>query len=269
MGIVLVTGGTGTLGREVVSRLRRAWVPVRVLSRRPQESDEGVEYVVGELANGDGVEAAVAGVEVVVHLAGGANAKGDDVMTRRLVEAARRAGVRHMVVISVTGADGVPLRYPRTKFAVERIVAESGVPWTVLRAAQFHGLMLTVARAMAKLPVIPVPTGMRAEPVDARDVAERLVELVQGEPAGMAPDIAGPAAYGLDEVIRDYLRAGGKRRVLLKVRVPGKVGRAYRQGRNLARPGATRGTRTWPDYLAEQAGGASPQRTMASGRSGS
>jgi uncharacterized protein YbjT (DUF2867 family) len=246
---ILVTGGTGTLGRHVVGRLREAACDVRVLSRNDHESADGVGYVTGNLLEGEGIEPAVDGVGTVLHLAGGP--KGDDEATRNLVRAAWRAGVRHLVYISVIGADRVPLGYFGQKLAAERIVAESGMPWTTLRAAQFHDLVLKVVGGMSRLPVVPVPGGLRFQPVDSREVAVRLVDLALGEPAGRVPDLAGPKVYDVGELIRGYLRAAGKRRMKVRVRIPGKAGRAYRAGENLNLD-ATVGTRTWEEFLAER-----------------
>ena len=247
---ILVTGGTGTLGRLVVPLLRESGRDVRVLSRHGRASGDGVEYVTCDLVKGEGIEAALDGVETVLHLAGGP--KGDDEATRRLARAAARAGVRHLVYISVIGADRVPLGWFRSKLRAEQAVAGCGVPWTTLRAAQFHDLVLTVVEKMAKLPVVPVPGGLRFQPVDAREVAARIVELTLGEPAGLVPDLAGPTVYGLGELSRGYLRARGGRRLLLPVRMPGKAGRAYRAGENLTLEGAALGARTWEDFLAER-----------------
>jgi uncharacterized protein YbjT (DUF2867 family) len=250
---VLVTGGTGMLGRLVVPRLHQAGRRVRVLSRHGDRSGDGAEHVTGDLLADAGIEAAVAGVETVVHLAGvGANAKGDEEATRHLVRATRRAGARHLVCISVIGADRVPLGYFRHKLATERVVAGSGLPWTTLRVAQVHDLVLTMMRAMAKLPVIPAPPAIRLEPVDAAEVAARLVELTFGEPAGMVPDLAGPRIYRMADLIRAHLLAGGKRRLTLPVPMPGKVGRAYRAGENLSRDKGARGKRTWEDFLVQR-----------------
>nr|WP_241031469.1 MULTISPECIES: NAD(P)H-binding protein [Rhodococcus] len=104
---ILITGGTGTLGRQVVPLLRAAGRDVRVVSRHGRDPGDGVEYMIGDLFEGKGIEAALDGVETVLHLAGGP--KGDEVATRNLVEAASRAGVQHLVYISVIGADRVPL----------------------------------------------------------------------------------------------------------------------------------------------------------------
>jgi len=252
--MILVTGGTGTLGQLVVPRLRRAGQPVRVLSRQPNERDG---FVQGDLATGEGVEAAVKGAETIVHLAG--SSKGDGVKAANLVQAAVRAGTtRHLVYISVVGADRVPVHsgvdramfgYYAAKHEAERAIAESGVPWTTLRATQFHDLMLLTARQMAKLPVIPAPSGFQAQPVDADEVAARLAELALGPPAGLVDDLAGPRVYPLADLIRGYLRARGKHRAIVPVRVPGKAARAMREGANLAADRAV-GRRTWEEFLA-------------------
>jgi uncharacterized protein YbjT (DUF2867 family) len=203
----LVTGGTGTLGRLVVPLLRPAGADVRVLSRRPRPPQDGVTYLVGDLSTGAGVAAAAEGVGTVLHLAGGA--KGDEDKARTLVAAL--SGVRHLVFISVVGADRVPVvsgidramfGYYAAQRAAELVVANSGVPWTTLRATQFHDLILTVVRGLARLPVCPVPSGLRAQPVDAAEVAARLVSLAFDEPAGLVPDLAGPEVHGLDDLLR-------------------------------------------------------------------
>ncbi|MBQ0895785.1 NAD(P)H-binding protein [Micromonospora sp. U56] len=246
---ILLTGGTGTLGRLVLPLLRDAGFEVRVLSRRGGESRTGVEYVSGDLLKGDGIEPAVDGAEIILHLAGAP--KGDAEATANLVRAASRARVRHLIYISVIGADRIPLSWFSSKLAAERAVAGSGLPWTTLRAAQFHELTLKTLQAMAKLPVIPVPGGMRFQPVDARDVAARLVEITLDKPAGLVPDLAGPNVYGMAELIRGYLRARGRRRLMMPVRMPGKAGRAYRAGENLTLEAAV-GKRTWEDFLTER-----------------
>jgi uncharacterized protein YbjT (DUF2867 family) len=256
--LFLVTGGTGTLGRLLVPLLREAGGKVRVLSRSGHRSVDGVELLTGDLATGEGVDAAVDGMETVVHCAG--SAKGDEDKARNLVRVASRAGVRHLVFISVVGADRVPVvsgvdramfGYFAAKRAAERIVADSGLPWTTLRAAQFHDLTLTVVRQLAKLPVVPVFAGVRFQPVDTGEVATRLVELALGRPSGLVADLAGPRVYGMDELVRSYLRASHRRRPILPVRLPGRAARAVRGGANLA-PERAVGHRTWEEFLAER-----------------
>jgi len=255
---ILVTGGTGTLGRLVVPRLRDGGCEVRVLSRRTRQAADGIEYVTGDLSSGEGIEAAVDGAEIIVHCAG--SSKGDEDKTLNLVRPASRAGTQHLVYISVVGADRIPVvsavdramfGYFASKLAAERVVTDSGLPWTTLRAAQFHDLVLTVAQQMAKLPVMPVPAGFRFQPVDASEVADRLVELALGTPAGLVPDMGGPRVYLVADLLRGYLRAHRRHRMMVPVRLPGKAARAVRTGANLA-PERAVGHRTWEDFLAER-----------------
>ena len=150
--------------------------------------------------------------------------------------------------------------YFASKRAAERVAASSGLPWTILRATQFHELFLLTAQFMAKLPVLPVPARFRFQPVAAEEVAARLVELALGAPAGLVPDIGGPKVYGMDEILRAYLRAAGKRRPLIPVWIPGKAARAIRAGANLT-PERAVGRQTWEEFLAERVGSPSESRS--------
>ncbi len=239
---VLITGGTGTLGRLVVARRRAADRKVRVLTRRAREEQEGIEFVIGDLTTGEGIEAAVDDTEVIVHCAG--TQKDDEDKALNLVRAASAARVQHLVYISVVGAEKIPVEsgvdramfgYFAFKLAAERVVAESGLPWTTLRATQFHDLILAVSRQMARLPLLPVPVGFRFQPVDAGEVAARLVDLAWAAPAGLVPDIAGPQVYGVAELLGGYLQATRKRRLI--VRRPGKAAAAVRAGATWHRTG--------------------------------
>ncbi|WP_236791454.1 SDR family oxidoreductase [Amycolatopsis sp. GM8] len=245
---ILLTGGTGTLGRHVLPLLSASGRRVRVLSRHEHAPADGVEYVTGDLLSGKEIDDATAGTEIILHLAGGP--KRDDEAARAVARAAQRAGVRHLVAISVIGADRMPLGWFRTQRAVEEAIIGSGVPWTILRAAQFHTLVRTMLDKMVKLPVIPAPGGLRFEPVDPREVAARLASLTLGEPAGLVPDLPGPKVYELADLVRGYLKVRDKHRALLPIRMPGAAGRAYRSGENLSVSGQA-GQRTWEEFVAE------------------
>jgi uncharacterized protein YbjT (DUF2867 family) len=150
--------------------------------------------------------------------------------------------------------------YFGSKLAAERAVTDSGLPWTTLRATQFHDLTLMTLRQMARLPVIPVPAGFRFQPVDPGEVAARLVELALGPPAGLVPDMAGPRVYEIAALLRGYLQARRKHRLILPVWLPGKAARAFRAGANLA-PDRAVGRRTWEDFLAARMSSPSDSRS--------
>ncbi|MEV6107198.1 NAD(P)H-binding protein [Streptomyces sp. NPDC051940] len=249
--VILVTGGTGTLGRPLVRRLAADGARVRVMSRRarPQDAPEDVEWATADLAAGTGLDAALDGVRTVVHAA--TNARDDVKASRHLVEAAlRRPGAPlHLVYVSIVGIDAVPFPYYRSKLAVERLVEESGLPWTTLRATQFHDLVATFTLVQRWLPVALYPSGFRFQPVEVAEVADRLAELAQGAPAGRVADFAGPRIRDARELAAVTLRAAGRRRPLVPLRLPGKAFRGFRAGGNVAtEPGA--GKVTYEDYLA-------------------
>jgi uncharacterized protein YbjT (DUF2867 family) len=230
----LVTGGTGVLGRRVVDRLVAAGRPVRVASRgeRPSSDAGSYEWAVVDYKTGAGLAEAVKDVSAIVHCA---NNYAGTAVEDRLVEAARKAGGPHLVYISIVGIDRIPYSYYRTKLAAEQVVISSGLPWTILRATQFHDLIFKIFDVVARSPVVPVPAGIAVQPIDAGEVADRLVELAAGKPAGRVPDIGGPQVRDGAELARVYLTSLGKRRLLLPIWLPGKTFRAFRDGHHLTR----------------------------------
>lgn len=252
-GTILVTGGTGTLGRVVVERLVAAGHQARVLTRRANPPGKpGVRWHTGDLTSGVGLAEAVDGVGAIVHCASDPRHPGNDVTgTRRLIEAASRTGSPHLVYISIVGVDRVPLGYYRAKWEVERVIEAAGLPWTILRATQFHDLVMMVAHALAKSPVVPVPAGVSDQPVDVREVAARLVDLATGPALGRVADLGGPEIRTLKDLFRSYLRATRRRRLLLPVALPGAAFRAARAGGHLA-PAHADGRVTFEEFLAEK-----------------
>ncbi|MFF1837467.1 SDR family oxidoreductase [Streptomyces sp. NPDC058231] len=243
MTTILVTGGTGTLGRQVTDRLRVDGQEVRVLSRRSQP------YAV-DLRNGTGLGAAVDGVDVIVHCASSPRG-GDDLAAGHLIEAAKRAGVSHLVYISIVGVDRLPLGYYTVKRRVERMVEDSGLGWTILRTTQFHDLVLRILDGAARLPVIPLPAGVRMQSVDTGEVAGRLAELAVAGPAGRVPEMGGPEVRELPELARAFLRATGRKRRIVPVRLAGRAYAGYRRGEHLT-PGRAVGRTTFEEFLAER-----------------
>jgi uncharacterized protein YbjT (DUF2867 family) len=268
---ILVTGGSGTLGRHLVARLLAAGHEVRVLSRRPRPAGApaAAGWMVGELRSGEGLAAAAAGVGVIVHCASDSRRPRVDIEgTPNLLRAARAAGTPHLVHISIVGVDRVPYRYYQAKLQAERLIQTSGLGWTILRATQFHQLVLLVAGALARLPVVPVPADTSFQPIDAAEVADRLAELAVGPPRGRVPDMGGPEIRTATDLLGAYLHAAGRHRPVLPLRLPGKVFAGYRQGGHLA-PDRAVGRRTCEQFLAEQLGRgapAEPEATTAEGR---
>ncbi|RVX43541.1 nucleoside-diphosphate-sugar epimerase [Nonomuraea polychroma] len=250
---VLVTGASGRLGHALLERLVETGFEVRAASRAARAQGGPVRWVVADLVAGRGVADAVAGVDVVVHLAS-APYKGR--YTRRveldgtsaLLAAARQAAVGHLLYVSIVGADQVPWGYFRTKVRAERLVQDGGVPWTILRATQFHEFVEQALRGMARLGVLVADPGIPAQPVDVRDVARHLVSLIERGPSEQIEEYGGPEVLTMAEVVEPWLRARGLRRKVLRVRFPGTLGRAFRAG-HLTTKAQPAGEITWDDYL--------------------
>ena len=244
---ILVTGGTGSLGRRVVDRLRTAGREVRVLSRSGRPST-----VRGDLSTGENLEAAVRGTDTIVHCATNPfKARQTDVGgTELLLQEAARAGVSHVVFISIVGVDRNPYYpYYRVKLDAESVVERSPVPWTILRATQFHDLILGAIRLLDRFPaVLPIPRGFRLQPLDVGEAANRLAELALSPPAGRVPDVGGPEVLTSTELARAYLVAARRKKKLVELPLPGQAARAFREGAQIC-PDRVYGKVRWEEFL--------------------
>src|SRR5829696_6585705 len=217
---ILVTGATGTLGRKLVGAATAAGHNVRAMSRRSHVGYTGVHWSQGDLLANTGVDAAVDGMDVIVHCATQATGDKDVTSTQNLITAAKRAGVAHIIYVSIVGIDRIPLPYYQTKLRVERTLDASGVGHTVLRATQFHELIKMSFSIQRFSPMLWTLRGVRFQPIDTHDVATRLIELIDAEPAGRVADIGGPTAHTHAELARMYLAARGSSRPVAEVPVP-------------------------------------------------
>ncbi len=255
---VLVTGGTGCLGREVVPRcLDRGWT-VRVMSRKPPPaSGPEMEWATADLATGAGLEPAVSGADVVLHLASlpyrGRRTDAVDVEgTSRLAAAAAQAGVQHVVYTSIVGVDAIPWPYFRKKLAAEERLRAAQVPWSILRATQFYPLVDRALSWATRLPVLIGPADVPGRPVDPADVAGRLIAMVESGPSRTVTEFGGPEVLTFAELAAQWLAATERRqRRVVKLPLPGAAGRAFTAGRAMPAAGE-RGSQTWRSWLARR-----------------
>ena len=171
-------------------------------------------------------------------------------VTANLFAAEQSAGVRHHLALSIVGVDRAPVGYYAGKRAQEQRVETGPVPWTIMRATQFHEFVAQVYRTARVGPLHLAPR-MRTQPVAAREVADRLVGLASGGAAGFVADFGGPREESLVEMVRRYARARGSTAWIPAVPLPGALGRAQRDGRLLPGPDAERGLKTFDDWLAD------------------
>lgn len=147
--------------------------------------------------------------------------------------------------------DRLPLGYYRVKRQVEQMVEESGLGWTILRTTQFHDLVLRILSAATRLPVMPLPAGVRVQSIDTGEVADRKAELAVHGPSGLVAEMGGPEVRELPELARAHLRATGKRRPLVPVPLAGKAYAGYRRGEHLT-PQRAVGKARLGEFLAER-----------------
>jgi uncharacterized protein YbjT (DUF2867 family) len=262
---ILVTGGTGTLGRPAARRLLERGHEVRVLSRQPSPAlPGGAAAVRGDLSTGAGVAEALERTDAVLHAASNTGlglGRGDVAGTECLLEAARSAGVAHLLYVSIVGIDGIPLAYYRRKLACERLVAASGLGHTILRATQFHELLSAALLAVERWPLVPLPVSWRFQPVAAEEAAARAVDLLLSGPQGRAPDFGGPEVTTLGDMARVWQLRRGRPRRVVGIALPGRVARGFRLGLNTC-PANASGGRRWAEHVAGLLSGL-PRRARA------
>ncbi len=244
---IAIAGGTGVVGAEVVRVAQARGHATRVLSR-----SAGVD-----VRTAVGLENALRGADAVIDtlniptLSEKTAKQFFRTTTTNLLDAERRAGVAHHIVLSIVGVDRVPHGYYGAKLAQEEVTAAGDVPWTVLRVTQFHDFAAQMHARLSFGPVHPI-AHMRTQPVDVTEVAQRLVDLAERAPQGRARDLAGPREEDLAEMMRAWARHRGMRGWLPRIRVPGAFGRAMRDGTLLPAPDAERGRIAFSQWLSAQ-----------------
>ena len=245
---IAVAGGTGVVGSRVVDALRNGGHEAVVLSRAA-----GVD-----LTTGVGLDAAIEGADAIVDTANVSTLSADaairffETATGNLAAAAARAGVSHLVLLSIVGIDRMPHDYYAGKLAQERVVQAAEVPWTILRATQFHEFARQLYDT-AKLGPLHVAPRARVQPIAAHEVGEHLARLATGPAQGRTADLAGPREERLDEMVKTFAHRTGRGGWIPSVSLPGAQMKGMRAGYALPGPGATLGTQTYAEWLDELA----------------
>jgi len=241
---IVVAGATGAVGRHVVACAEAAGHTVVPLSRSTGQ----------DVVTGTGLAEAMAGADVVIDVTSVVTTSAKTAVgffraaTENLLAAEQAAGVRHHVALSIVGIDGETTGYYAGKVEQERLVAAGPVPWTVLRATQFHEFAPQMVARLSAGPFVVVPA-MRTSTVAAAEVGAALVTLAEGAARGRTADLGGPEEAELADLVRRWLAATGRRRRVLRVPLPGAAGRRMRSGTLIPGPGADRGRQTFAEWL--------------------
>jgi uncharacterized protein YbjT (DUF2867 family) len=168
--------------------------------------------------------------------------------TRALLQAARASGSAHIVYPSIVGIDRSTYGYYQAKYAAEGLIEHGPLPWTIVRATQFHDYVLGLIQSFGAdtLPVVSVIAGMRFQSIDVGEVADRLVKLMEQGPAAHTPEMGGPEVRTLEEMTEAYLRIRGRQATIRSE--TGERFQVFRSGNNLV-PDHAVGTITWDAFL--------------------
>lgn len=259
---ILVTGGTGALGQDVVAKLRSTQHRIRLLSRKPPPAihDPTVEWMQGDVVNGSNLASVLSEVDIVVNCVGDAqNAYETDVLgVKRLAVTAQQTGVRHFFHISIVGIERMDVQFYRYKLEAEKAVAASRVPYSIQRVTQFHSLLdhiMSQVKILPKAVELSVAQDACFQLIDTRDVAQYILPLLLAEPAGHLPDVGGPEILRMDEIAKVFLHAHG---IIDPILVDAPEGffspnavEAFRQGIHTV-PDRRYGQVTWADYVREK-----------------
>ncbi len=243
MAVVLVVGGTGTLGRHLVPALRDRGHTVRVLSRSASPSvPAGTTACRGDVRTGEGLDLSLDGVDTVIDAVAG-RARVRETELAGMGNLLRRCGGRHLVYVSIVGVDRHRFPYYRVKWEAEQLLERSGTGWTVQRATQFHPL---VDRFLRRGWFVRTPQ-LRFQPVDPAEVSTRLADLVEQGPAGRVPDFGGPEVLGIDQLAAVRAAVTGRRTRLVPLPPVGFLA-DFGRGLQLC-PDHLSGTVTWEQWL--------------------
>lgn len=203
---IAVFGATGQIGSKVVESLRAQGHEVVAAAR-----NSGVDVLTGA-----GVDDAVTGAAVLVDVVNSPSFEDDPVLqffttsTSNLVSAARNAGVGHYVALSIVGADGLPESgYMRAKVVQEGLVVDSGLPYTIVRATQFHEFAEMITGSLIAGDEVRAPDAL-IQPIAAADVAAEVAKAAVAAPANGIIDIGGPDKISFSDLARLVLTSQGK-----------------------------------------------------------
>jgi uncharacterized protein YbjT (DUF2867 family) len=201
---IVVIGGTGLIGAKTVAILRQGGHEVVAAS-----PESGVNTVTGE-----GVKEVMTGAQVLIDLSNSPSFEDAAVLEffeisgRNLLAAETAAGVRHHVALSIVAIDRTDNGYFRAKFAQERLILASGIPYTIIRATQFLEFLGGIAASGVDGNMVRLPASL-FQPIAADDVASIVAEVALATPQNGIIEIAGPERAPFNEIVARYLRALG------------------------------------------------------------
>jgi uncharacterized protein YbjT (DUF2867 family) len=230
---ILVTGSTGQLGSTLLKQLKGSNYEVKITSRRKPEGLGHFEWIYSDLSSGEGLEAAVKDVDVIIHAAT------SPVKNSKMVEVlgfkeflGKMKHIKHLIYPSIVGIDEIPFKYYKQKYEAEDLLKNSSIPHTIVRATQFHNFVenLFISKPLFKRYI--VPGNFKFQSVEVSEFARHLIGLVEKEPQGRAEDFGGPEIMTLKEMAELKIKKNNESNKVLSISFPGKLHKTMSEGKN-------------------------------------
>lgn len=251
-GNILITGGTGILGKELCRILTASGISFEVAGRNNRSSLSNFRKL--DLETGEGIDASLEGIETVFHLAsatGNYNHRVDIGGTEMLISKAREKNIRHFIFISIVGTDEVPLKYYRIKREAEQLIRQNFDRHSILRATQFHELIDKLFHGTNKYPFLFLPKEWKVQPIEPKVVAEKLFDIFNHGPSRNIENIGGKEILTTQQLIYDWRNARGLKKKIIFIPLPGKASIALKNGK-LTTKESSHESITWREWLAKK-----------------
>ncbi|WP_420151205.1 SDR family oxidoreductase [Spirosoma sp.] len=265
MNKILIIGGSGVLGSAVVATLQTERIDFLTGSRTQLKKDSysavnqstEIPWTRVDLVSGEGLPKALAGVDTVIHLASAPGKIGHEffetVITRNLLNALKQSDVRHVIYMSIVGVDKIQYSYYRAKREAEILIQESGLPYTILRATQFHDLVDFALSKLLSLPIGFVPKQLLDQPIDVEPVAQELFRLAKAGPQHNILNLGGPEVLDLGTLAQRWMNYRNVSKPIIPIPTISNLMNSFARGDHTCTEKAV-GSKTWDDYLSKRYG---------------
>lgn len=228
-----MTGATGQLGSALLNQLRGSDFIIKMTSRRKPEGAEDYEWVYSDLMSGEGLDEAVKDVDAIIHAAT------SPVKHSRLIEVSglerflsKLQHIKHFIYPSIVGIEEIPYKYYQLKYEAEELLKNSSIPYTIVRARQFHSFVdhLLLSKPLLKRYVIPGK--MKFQSVDVGEFANHLIDFIPKGPQGRTDDFGGPEIMALREMAEQKIKLNNETNKVLSIPLTGKLYKSFVDGKN-------------------------------------
>lgn len=249
---ILVTGATGNLGKHLCVLLEAAGLEYITTTRNKSMANDKQVFL--DLKTGEGIIEACQNKKTIFHLASGtkkANRQTEVDSVKQFMDVAKKNGLEHFIFISIVGIEKVPVKYYKYKVEAENIIKDSGVPYTILRATQFHEFIENMLNGFLKYKIGFLPLKGKNQPVETKLVAQKLLDIYKAGPVNGTVELGGPEVLTFKEMATAWQAYTGKKKIIIPVPPMGKALSAINSGA-LTNGILTKGSYTWEQYLKQK-----------------